>query len=260
MKQDALRIRITGKDGAIPARSFVTVVNSVLSILRDVDISVSKRPKPTLDWAITHLSMNSPIEITFTPYSSIEADYGQDVVTFSSRGISDLLHTATIPVHFSSHTVTTTKRMASVLSHGIAAVEIMNGYAEPVNLAAEVTKHADLIIRALDKEYELYYSFRGRIYNISDRNGREFRIEDPVFGLVVCLFNEDQLQQLKDGLFDERVEVSGRTRFRGGNRPVSIRVDRIIQLRHREELPQFADMERIGVQRSGGLLSDEENQ
>jgi hypothetical protein len=258
MKEDELTLRITGKgDGTISPSSIAKVMRGLTIILNQVDASVAASTRPTLEWHIYAISMNSPMESRWFPTTDNDVDYGKQVLSFSLTGIDQIGHRAdAIPPHFTSRSLNAARLVAQTLGRDVAAVDLESPYTIPTSFVANVAKNVHTIAKHRIGERVERSSFRGYLKSMSIRNSQVFHIEDHVYGYITCTFDGDLLDSLKSGLFSERVMVSGRTRFTADNRPISVHVDHIERLKLRSELPQFSDLERIVLKQRRGSAGD----
>src|SRR5271154_689027 len=97
MREDKLKITITGKEDVIPWDSFITVMRNLLAIFKDVDASVFQKHQATLEWTFEHMSMNSPMELGGFP----NGGDGREVLIHAIGGI-DMIQNGliAIPPHF----------------------------------------------------------------------------------------------------------------------------------------------------------------
>ena len=261
MISDSLTIKITGKNSnIIPATSFLVVVYNMLRVLKDVDAAVAKDPDNTLktsalEWSISKTEMNSPLTLDIVPLltsqlDGYQEDNGRKVLMACEQGLRTIENNPrTIPPFFREKTLLSASKVVRVLSDGIRSIEIFTPYTKPLLLTQRLAAHVDELVSST---YTDLGTFEGRLTTLSVHTRSMFRIEDEIYGYITCYFKEGHLEELKNGMFSERVAVSGETRYSPSGQPISIQVEQIERLRSRNALPQFADLE--GINFNGDLF------
>lgn len=254
MYNDPLTIKITGKDdNTIPATSFLAVVYNMLRVLRDIDAAISNDPdnagrSSTLEWSLSSAAMNSPLTLDIVPLATsqkdgFQEDNGRKVLIACDQGLRAIENDdTTIPPYFREKTLVSASKIVRVLNDGIRSIEIFTPYTKPLRLTQRIAAHVDKIVSLT---YTDFGTFEGRLASLSVHGRSMFRIEDEIYGYITCYFKEERLEELKHGMFSERVAVFGETRYSPSGQPLSIQVEDIQRLRSRSQLPQFADLEGI---------------
>lgn len=254
MISDSLTIKITGKNNnIIPATSFLVVVYNMLRVLRDVDAAVAKDPDnilktSSLEWSISKTEMNSPLTLDIVPLLSSQPndyqdDNGRKVLIACEQGLRAIENDSkAVPPYFREKTLLAASKVVRVLNDGVRSIEIFTPYTKPLLLTQRLAAHVDEMVSLT---YTDFGTFEGRLASLSVHGRSMFRIEDEIYGYITCYFKEEHLEELKHGMFSERVAVFGEAKYSPSGQPISIQVEQIERLRSRNDLPQFADLEGI---------------
>ena len=251
MKDDRLTIRVTGKQEAIPFDSFLKIAQSALEVLHGLDAKISRDQKPSVRWQIERITMSSPLTmVVFGESIDTETDISSQVIQDFRTGLESMeAGTYTIPPNFTIGTLESLKDMVSVLEDGVADVTVMTPNTEPVKPTQRTAQNVQALIGP--DEYVEYTTVEGRLEMLSVHGGRNFNIYDVLHKTrIACHFPSTMIETAKNA-FNQRIEVTGKARYKRNGLPFSVQVENIRILKEKHQLPQFKDLEKIGI--TGGL-------
>lgn len=256
MQDEYLEMRLVGDDDTLPASSFLTVLRCALTILRDIDTSLSDDNKPRLSWTVESATMNSPLTLSIRPRAkgagkSIEWEYVREVENAFTEGLR-LIESGTdfAPEHFKERTLSTAKIMVGQLDKGLKSIRFATAYNPPVHPTQHLAANVDVIVPG---GYTDFATIEGTLETVTVHNGPAFVIYNPIDGRVSCNFDSDETLELVKSHISQppkRVAVFGKAKYTGHGRPLSIEVSDVEVLPGPADLPRFADME--GSDLAGG--------
>ena len=283
MKQDVLKIELTGKTSAIPLESFLEVVSNTLIILQDIDANISEGQTSTVDWQIVEARLNSPLLLTIAGLSLLGVGEPQQVIKAYLEGVNKIEKgSLERPAFFSERALRKTGEIVSVLNDGIRKVVFSGGEEMGMPDVVPTKKVAEAVTVILESEqdklavqdreepatvelraYPTSYVEDGAVitgtlemFSIHGKKPK-FVIYDPLTNEDIdCYFSPDKYQEVRAALPENpekpyRVEVMGRAKYNKKGHPISIAVETFRRLRDRNALPSFRDLE--GINLSGDL-------
>jgi hypothetical protein len=218
MPKAEITIKVRARDELVPVRSFLTIVDSALSILKELQHS---KHYASAEWKISAASLQSPL--TFTIGS--DDPNGQELVreylgVFKEAEKSEKFP----PDRWTQKTLEGAKRVVSVLNDGVAQITFTSAGIETISPTQRVAATVDYL---LAPAYEDYGSFEGRLETLSVHGRTRFNIFDPITGRPVsCYFKEGQLEKAHSA-FNHRVLITGTVKYSRIGQPVSVIVDDI---------------------------------
>lgn len=273
-QEDILEIEVTGKTDAIPFDSFLELASNTLSILQDLDASISQSENASLEWEIVKASLSSPLRVTVKGRSDIGVDISGDVIRAYLSGVEEIEQgTQQPPQYFTETSLRKTRALVDVLNDGIRKVAFRSPLrGEPVVPSKKIADNVAVILEAQDLEEgidnvvelrahshartEEQATITGTLETVTVHGKKpKFVIYDPLTGnRIDCLITDESiLEEAKAALHPVpvRVSVTGTAKYNRQGYPTSIKVETFKKLRSRAELPSFKDLE--GINFSGDL-------
>ena len=249
MDQDRLTIRMTGKGEFISLASFLSVAESTLELLKDIDASISGSRRGSVEWRIADVSLNSPLTLTVFADTQNGTNAGREVIEVCTYGLRQVERSAdVIPAYFSNEALEHAKKIVAPLNDDVERVALIGPSGDTVTPSQRLAANVDDL---LPKEHDELGSVEGKLETLSIHGGTTFAIWEVLTGArVECRFPPEMLDEAH-AAFRHRVSVSGRIRYSRTGRPLSIRVEHIRILRSSSELPQARDLEGIDI--TGGI-------
>jgi len=251
MQSQQLTIRIESDSEFVDLDHFISVVESTLDILADIEVSVGQYARRKVHWRIASVSLNSPLTVTVFPDADAEdPTLTSEVLTAYTRGLRQIEQSPEgRPPHFSDRALESAKKLVFPLNTGLRRITLVSTLDDPVTPTQRAAANVDAI---LPKEHEEGGTIEGYLESISIHREWVFAIWEVFSHLrVECRFSSDQLEEARAAL-SRRVAVTGIIRYDRRGRPASIsRITQIRVLRSKEELPQARDLEGIPVLSAG---------
>jgi hypothetical protein len=267
--EDILKIEVTGRTvDTVPFDSFLELARNTLSILQDLDASISQSENASLEWEIIGASLNSPMMLTIKGHSDIGIDISEDVIRAYLTGVEQVdKGSEVMPPYFTADTLRKTRDMVNVLNDGIKKVAFSSPKSVPVVPSKKVIENVAVILEAQELEesnnvVELHAhrhstkeeqaTITGTLETVTVHGKKpKFVIYDPLTSnRIDCFFQEEKLEEIKS-LLPSRVSVTGTAKHNKQGHPTSIEVETFKKLRSKGELPSFKDLE--GINFSGEL-------
>ena len=253
MTREQLAIELVGAHDRIPLASFLRVASDTLYLLKEIDVSLSRKPGGTLTWKITAASMRSPliVQIEGEPrHETLEtAANVADTYIEALRSIESGLQP---PSFFDEIALQRAKSLSSVLNKEVARLRFIEPGRPPVAITQHLAANVDAALKTRKPYYE-FTTLEGTLEVVSVHGQTSFSIFDPkTKARIMCIIPEEKLAEVT-GMLRDRVQVYGKAKFKRSGTPVSISVDEIKKLRASEELPKFRAGEEIDI--TGGADS-----
>ena len=243
MIDDKFSIQITGTGEEVPASS-LTVLQTFIKILRDVNSQMTQDKKPNLEWNFSRISMNSPLVADAFPSATHGSDVGKDVVIACAKGLQQIqAGSEELPPYFQRKTLRYAKSITGALNNGITGIRVSTPFTDPFSITNRFAVNSIFITK---DSYEDYGTFEGVLLTLTLERSDHIIIRDDIFGRIPCYFNEDMKERARS-LWAERVSVSGVTTYTRSGLPKSIQAEDVIRLSSQSELPQWEDLKHLNL-------------
>ncbi len=220
-KKAELTIVIDAERGIVPINSFVTVLNNTIGVLRGLAEAIDKDIE--VEWAITKISMKSPLMLTITGQNKRKPAFPRKVIGEYMGGLRSIEQKKKLPKNFSDTDLDSVQKIVGVLKdvNTVAFKSSEYGQVTP-------TMHANANIQQL--RVQAYHSeittFNGKLYDIrTSDDHHEFVIQEEATGQKIkCIFPETEIDRLSEGFLHKQIEVYGKARFTDKGVPVAIEI------------------------------------
>ncbi len=237
--ENTILLKLSGYEANIPARAFVTAINSFLKLLQDLDAAISNDKRGTIEWEIAALSKQSPAQIGYVGKSHLAdrsnvKQVGYDCV----RGLQMLARSADRIPTYSDSAIYRTHTLARLTRRDLSLINV-----EADDDEATVTQSVEENINTLTKETaQEEGSIVGRLESINVHRGNEFRVwDDNTKKPVTCRFPNDLFDKAREAL-KQRVMIVGMTKINKLGNIISVSVTDIEKYPSDSELPTIEDM------------------
>ena len=248
-----ITVSVEGQTPDLLAQPFLDAVANSLAILKDLDAGIAMRRRPTLRWAIAHLSIGSPAVVTLKALPPVTGkDVSQDVVNQYVDGLEVLKQGRELPPFFSDDALKAAKRIAD-LTRGDESVVIVRTPQRSVQVSQQISVNVDDLV---SRSYVAEGSVEGVIEMVTIHDRTYFRIYDATQGWgVQCHFRQEYFDEVRDAL-GKRASITGRLRSDRLGKPEAMQVSslRILGL---EPLPTPSEVRGIASGMTGGLKAEE---
>jgi len=251
-----IQLRIKGKLGVIPVRSFLVAVDSAFKVLADLDIAISRDKQRTLDWVVTELSTGSLTVGAQARSKREDMNNGPEVSNAFVSGLRFVETAGISPPYLSDTGMKNAQKMLRFIGKdGVTGIEASN-LSETVTLTAEAVAN---IAQLIPERQRSLGAVEGKLETISVRGGK------PKFTIYLSRTNKAVACRIPEGvLFEEakdalgkRVLVTGVVHSNVRGEPLSVDANRIRLLRRPDQLPKTSDLYGIDPDFTGKLSSDE---
>jgi hypothetical protein len=242
-----LTIQLTGTAETISVASFLSVIDSAVDLLQDIDAAMSRKRKGTVSWSIAAASMSSPLQVTIAGTSEAEPAMVDEIIRFSMEGLRRLEADGQVaPTYFTDETLEDAKELVSVLNADIARIRFTAPSVEPVTPTQRVAASVDEL---LPVEREELGTFVGVLETLTVRGKTRFMIWDVITGTrIECLIPRQKLDEAHRA-FNKRVAVYGLVRYARTGKPKSIQVRDLRVKRGWDDMVRAADLPVIDITR-----------
>lgn len=228
MKQE-LRIRVTGKNDAIPVSSFTSIVRNTLDVLREVERSRRHGKKPIIRWCLHQLEMRSPALVVLRGIedekSVLDCNTGQ-----AAQEAWRELQANTRPADFTDQAIMSSLRLGRELLNGISKIESSVSGDEWFEFNNQMAANASNLVE-LNSYYE-WTSIVGTMEAVDvHANEPKFRLyNDEYPSGINCFFPQYMLRDVI-GDFPEttddltHVEIDGYVKFSHAGRMMEVSVN-----------------------------------
>jgi hypothetical protein len=247
MSEGQLTIQLTGTAETISVASFLSVIDSAVDLLQDIDAAMSRKRKGTVSWSIAAASMSSPLQVTIAGTSEAEPVMVDEIIRFSMEGLRRLEADGQVaPTYFTDETLEDAKELVSVLNADIARIRFTAPSVEPVTPTQRVAASVDEL---LPVEREELGTFVGVLETLTVRGKTRFMIWDVITGTrIECLIPRQKLDEAHRA-FNKRVAVYGLVRYARTGKPKSIQVRDLRVKRGWDDMVRAADLPVIDITR-----------
>jgi len=254
MANSEVAITVGPDEGDVPARQFLDAIEHSLSILRELDSSISLKRTGTLRWVIGGLSLASPATVTLRGRAPLEGrDLGPEVIRAYMDGLVQLETEGTAPPYFSDDALEAASRLGRIRI-GLGGQIQVHGLGSTVT----VTERISANVRELAAQaFTTVGSVEGTLEMVTLHEHRYFRVYDAIHGAgVPSYISQEQLEDSRAG-FGKRVSVSGHMRVNRKGDKLSLRVESYNIFPSEEELPKPSDIRGLVPDLTNGRPSED---
>jgi hypothetical protein len=253
--ENEIMLRIREKDSYVAANDFIETASIFLSLLNDVEISISNDKKSNLNWIVKDLRCGSAV-IALSAIPKEPVNYSaEDVIGTVISGLQSLETGKNVPQCFTEEAIGKAKYLALKIGKGISDIMISTTD-NIVNLTHNVVVNAEAILNAYT--IDEYGTITGFMKMITTVGSPYFGIYDSVTGKrVICDFDNKSLKAVLAGMERGRVSVSGLISYGLEGFPKKIKHAEIELLPMDDELPSFNEIINLDLDLSGGLSLEE---
>jgi hypothetical protein len=170
-----ITIKVRAREDFVPVRSFLTIIDSTLSILKELEHA---KHYVSAEWKVSAASLQSPLTLTI----GCDDANGQELVreylgVFEETEKSEKFS----PDRWTQKTLEGAKRVVSVLNDGVSQITFVSPGIEAISPTQRVAASVDYL---LAPAYEDYGSFEGRLETLSVHGRTRFNIFDQITGSV----------------------------------------------------------------------------
>ncbi len=247
VKSNTIRLTLLGETEYVSLAAFLDAANDIKDILRALSTAVSPSEGNGLEWGVTNLYMGSfNVEIACVTNPVVGAAVAQTFV----NGMEIIQKSAERPPLFDNAILDKAKHLSGIVSRdGVARIAIGHGSHE-IQISQHIAANVDTLIGI---RYEEVGAVEGRIEAINIHDRLQFSIYDFVTERAVrCSFPDTLFGEVVAAL-GHRAIVYGMVRTDAQGDPVSVRVERIEQMRSRDELPSVSELRGIDPDFAGGM-------
>jgi hypothetical protein len=234
-------LRVGSKD-RITLPVFIDSLRNFLSLLKDMDASVSHDPRGSMSWEITSLQKSSPPVVGVAPHlkrgfrdlsEAVEVQIIDNVHLLSERGERNEFMSDSALGRIDKLAKKTPKQ-------GPMAIYV-NGDGTPKQEGIINERTLSCVQQLTGVRYSAYGSVIGNLDSISVHRGNEFRIWDETTNKpVLCKFKEGELEHVKS-LLKQKVTVIGEIHSNSAGSPISIDIEELVGADQRT-LPTIEEM------------------
>lgn len=242
-----LRLHVEGEVGAISLHSFLLILGRSLNMLADLDRSITREARGTLDWLVTDLGTNSlDAYVRSVPRKEAALDerIGRRVSASFVAGIDSLERGEALPPNFSEVGLNHLRLLSRSLGAN-GATAFRATFIDEDQSASVSTQSSVNVERLLAPQTKAIGSVIGVLDLISLRRQPRYNVYDRVSRRPVrCAFESEQLEVVKSAL-GRRVLVSGIVNRNSRGQPVRIDSPTLTLLPSEDDLPSTDEI--IGI-------------
>lgn len=238
----------------IPARSFIDTIEHGLSILWELDSTISLKRRGTLRWVIGELSLRSPATVTLRAIPPAEGrDFSHEVARAYIEGMHQLETEGTAPPLFTDDALDAAGKLGRIQSFLGGRIKI-----KALDREVTVTERVSASVSELAAHtYTTKGSIEGALDMVTLHGRRYFRVYDAVSGVgVPCYFPPEELENVRAGL-GRRVSVIGRARVNRQGDKLSLQVEKFRIFPPEKELPKPSDIRGLVPDMTEGRPSED---
>lgn len=234
MPKAEITIKVRAREDFVPVRSFLTIIESTLSILKDLEHA--RHFIPT-EWKVSAASLRSPLTFTI----GCDDPSGQELVreylgVFEQTDKSEKFP----PERWPQKTLESAKKIVSVLNDGVSQITLVSPGSEAISPTQRVAASVDYL---LAPAYEDFATLEGQLETISVHGRTRFNIYDSLTRrAIACFFGPDKLDEAL-AAFNKRIAVSGNAKYSRLGQPISIAVDEIRYLKGGVKAEELKDID-----------------
>jgi hypothetical protein len=259
VRSQEVTVELIEKETRLSATSLSVVIDSLVSLLRSVDSRMWTVNAPRYRWVIREIRMQSPLTMTLEAILTSPDAPMADVVgnTFKGLKLLDGGRARKRPKFFDEEGLALSKRMVSVYSDGVLAMNFRTPEREEISPSSRIAKTVERIIEnsPLDP-FDAYGSVEGvlRRVTVDDRPKHEVYdlqiIDRHTDQIVNCKVSSEMAEQLTQHL-RKRVVLYGMIRYNGEHVPQRIKVESFEPI-STEKLPTLEDLHELGINITNG--------
>lgn len=254
MASSEVTITVGPDVGDVPARQFLDAVGHSLSILREVDSSISVKRTGTLRWVLGGLSLASPATVTLRGLAPAEGrDLGPEVVRAYIDGLKQLEAEGTPPPFFTDDALEAAGQLSRLRLGREGRIKV-----EALGKTVIITERISASVKELAAQaFTTIGSIEGTLEMVTLHEHRYFRVYDAIHGAgVPCYFPLEQMDDVRAAL-GRRVSVSGRMRVNRQGDKLSLLVEKYQIFPPEEKLPKPSDIRGLVPDMTQGRLSED---
>lgn len=232
-----LALEIAGSE-ITPAR-FLRAVRAFFGLVQEVTDRLSGT-EGAVEWAVKVKEGSAVVGVDPSAYTVAPSTL--DAIRANvMRGLESLETSSVEPEYFPENALKYARDLANIVGTDEDDDTRVRVWVNrrPAMLTHRIVANAAEVLKAA---YEDYGSVEGRVQVVSEEGKLHCNVRDPVNGRVIrCIIDEAMLPKAF-GAFRQRVEVTGRVRYRKDGSPTSIRVEDIFVFPENARLPHFSDV------------------
>ncbi len=236
-------LTVAGKGEYVDARSFDETLHDTLDLLREVDRGVSGLESGTTEWEVVEASVKSPLFIGLAARAIVVADYSDQIVDTTLRGIEMLGEQAAVPPGFSPKALAAAKRITDHYENGVLKIQFASATKTVVPMRSVSENVSRIINQAAaptepQKPYTEHGTVEGKIENLIGTE-HYFSLYDVISGKrLKCTFAEVMREEVRTG-WQKRVIVEGLIYYGGDGKAERVAATSLTIKPDRSLLPQF---------------------
>lgn len=234
-----------GVEGSIKPGNLVRSLRHSYEIIRELDASVTGKPKGAVDWGIDRIKKESPLEVAFsgaarTIDSASPMGEIQSALIAGLNALSVETEEPERPRYFSDKALRAVQKLADLGKNGdMGDIELSSSLYNKAPITEITSRSVRLLIDAV---FESQGSIVGSLDSIAVHKSHEFRVWDEFTGrAVTCKFRKDMLDQVRESL-KRRVLVYGTVKRNSQSLPVNVMVSGIEAQLDESQLPTIQEM------------------
>jgi len=224
--------------------------------LKQTDLLVSKKTKPTVFYRIVGLSHSSPalVELEAIPLDPME-DNSDEVVDVFLKSMEGIIYREEAPDFFNDDTFDAYRALGKKLNKGISHL-VVSSNGHKINITKELPNKIQIIQGPVEI---VLGSISGKLEVINVHAGaNEFRIY-PIVGpkKIRCKFPSD-LKKIAFSAIESYVTVFGKLKYKAHSRyPFAMDVEKIEVSPPEETLPTLSELRGIAPDLTGGISPED---
>jgi len=244
---DTIFLRV-GTEDQIPLKAFIDSLRNFLSVLEDLDATISHDSRGSMVWEVVALQKKSPPVVGVAP-RQVRGDRNvSEVVEEQLLTNTKLLSSNGERNQYMSDAALGRVERLAKLTPKLGPMAIYLNGDGPIRDEADITESTLKNVRQLTGvKYSAFGSLVGSLDTITVHKGNEIRVWDETTNKPVrCKFNEKDLDRVKS-LLKARVRVSGVIQSNSAGVPIVINL---------EELEPFVKRDLPTIEEMSGLVED----
>lgn len=236
-KKAQLVLKIEGE--RIVTNKFKDVIKSFFNLIDEVSAQITLTKKP-ICWTVS--VGHGSIALNLLPEPKREdIEMMPTILKAIENGVNAINNKDERPKYYSDNALQAISNLASIIEpnkEGINRIKIFtNGNQSTISTKA--IGHIDSVLEIRRKELG---SIEGKLEVVSKRRGYHFVVYDSLKNLpVICYFEESLTEKILNA-FGRYVYVYGLVKYRKGDMPYSIQVNKFRAFRLKNELPTANDV------------------
>ena len=244
---NSVRLTLMGVTEYVSLSAFLEAARDVRDILVALGPAVSPSEGAGLEWEITHSFLQSfHIEVACLTNPVV----GMAVAETFIEGMGVIENRAERPARFDDYVLEKAKHLSNVGNREDVARIVVGSGAHDVHISQHISANVDTLIGV---RYEEIGAVEGRIELVNIHRRNMCNVYEFTNGRrVECSFDAELLGEVVAAL-GKRVIVYGIVRTNARGEPVSVRAERIVQMRTGNDLPSIADLRGIDPDFTDGV-------